>query len=278
MVCSLALAGGAVSAAHYYTSSHGAPASLAATDATAAGDWQDDLASVQAQSGVTLPDAPSEDTVTTVLKNAESKNLTDTVGRQLLVKLANAGTQGLGDDIPTQDTIVAEAAAQINTSVSSRPPPSITTTESTPLSLRAYGNEVITIMDSHPKANSGDTLLTLAKATDVRDASLLAPLTGIGLEYRALAADLAAEPVPATLAPLHKQVVANFSLMADTYPDMLLVVDDPLRGLAALQQYEQLLSETGRVLTNMAQALKNGGILFSKDEPGAAWDIFLSAS
>lgn len=279
IVGSLLVAGGTVAAAQYYISAKNAPAVLASAQLEANKQaWEEALADIQAQSGITLPDAPSGDTVQSLLSQAQSSNLTDSIGRGLLVKLTNAGVQGLGSDIPTQESIIAEATAQMNASQKPVRPIELTLTEVSDVTLRSYGNAVMTVFSNHPGASSGETLLLVAKATDVQDKSHLAGLEPIGRQYRAIADGLSAVAVPRTLSPLHLQAVQNLYKIADTYPDMAQAVDDPLRGLAALQQYQLLMSETGRILTNIAQTLKNGGILFSKDEPGSAWEIFLSAS
>ncbi len=276
---SLLVSGGIVAGAQYYIASKNAPSTLASANLQASDQaWEDSLAEIQAQSGVSLPDVLSENTVQGLLNQAQSSNLTDSIGRGLLVKLTSAGVQGLGSDIPTQEGIIAEATAQINASQKSRKPIELSLVEASDLTLRSYGNTVMDIFANHPKANSSDTLLTIAKATDVQDKAQLAALDPIGRQYRAMADELSTVSVPKTLSPLHLQVTQNLYLVADTYPSMAEVVDDPLRGLAALQQYQLLMSETGRILTNMAQTLKNGGILFTKDEPGSAWEIFLSAS
>ena len=279
IVASLLIAGGTVAGAQYYISSKNAPAALATATLEANRQaWEDSLAEIQAQSGITLPDTPSGDAVQTLLSQAQSGNLTDSIGRGLLVKLTNAGVQGLGSDIPTQETIIAEAIAQINASQKSPRPVELSLIEASEASLRSYGNAVMAVFAAHPKASSADTLLAIAKATDVQDKAQLAALEPIGRQYLALAEELSAVPVPTTLSPLHLRAVQNLYLVADTYPGMAQVVDDPLRGLAALQQYQLLMSETGRILTSIAEALRNGGILFTKDEPGSAWEIFLSAS
>lgn len=279
IVGSLLIAGGTVAGAQYYISSKNAPSTLASASLEANKEaWEQSLADIQAQSGISLPDAPSGDVVQNLLTQAQSSNLTDSIGRGLLVKLTEAGVQGLGSDIPTQETIIAEAIAQINASQKSRPPLQLSLVEASDLTLHSYGNAVMAIFANHPKASSADTLVAVAKATDIQNKTHLAALDAIGRQYRAIADELSIIPVPRTFSPLHLQAVQNLYLVADTYPSMAEVVDDPLRGLAALQQYQLYMSETGRILTNIAEALRNGGILFTKDEPGSAWEIFLSAS
>lgn len=279
IVGSLVVAGGTVAAAQYYIASKNAPATLAAgTGGASRQAWEESLADIQAQSGVNLPDTPDPNAVNTLITLAQSNNLTDSIGRGILARLTTANVQGLGDDAPTQDSIIAAASAQVSASLKSVQVPAITQVEPTMETQRDFGNGVMAAMGRHPKANSNDTMGIIAKATDTRTNAPLAGLTSIGQEYAALARDLAAVPVPQTLAPLYEQVVRNLASIASLYGGMADVVDDPIKGLAAVQQYQELMAETGGVLTNIAEALKNGGILFSKDEPGSAWQIFLSAS
>lgn len=279
IVGSLLVAGGTVAAAQYYISAKNTPATLASANMEANKQaWEDSLADIQAQSGVNLPDAPDPNAVNNLISLSQSSNLTDSIGRGILARITTANVQGLGDDAPTQDSIIAAASEQVNASAKEVPPPALTLVEPTLESQRDFGNAVMVALNRHPKANSNDTIGIIAKATDTRITAPLAGLPAIGQEYAALARDLAAIPVPKTLAPLYKEAVANLTAIAALYPDLGKVVDDPIRGIAALQQYQALLSETGGVFTNMAQSLKNGGILFTKDEPGSAWEIFLSAS
>lgn len=279
IVGSLLIAGGTVAAAQYYISSRNAPAALASAGTQVQNQaWEESLADIQAQSGVNLPDAPDPNAVNTLISQSQSNNLTDSVGRGIFARLTTAGVQGLGDDAPTQDSIIAAASQQINASSKTVPPPTVTTIDPTPDSLHTFGNSVIVVFNRHTKANSNATLGIIAKATDTRTNAPLSGLVSIGEDYAALSRDLSSVPVPKTLAPLYQKAVANYAAIAALYADLGAVVDDPIRGIAALQQYQALLAETAGVFTNIAQSLKNGGILFTKDEPGSAWEIFLSAS
>ncbi len=279
IVGSLLAATGAVAAAQYYVASQNAPAALTSAGTKALdGDWQESLADIQAESGIGLPDAPDPNAVANLIAQAQSNNLTDSIGRSILARISTANVQGLGSDAPTQDTILAAATAQVNASAKVVQAPPLTIIETTLENQRVFGNEVMAAMGRHPKASTNATLEIIAKATDTRIAGPLSGLPSIGEAYAALAQDLAGVPVPKTLAPLYKQAVTNLTIIGSLYGDLGLVVSDPIKGLAALQQYQELMAETGEVLTNIAGALKNGGILFTKDEPGSAWEIFLSAS
>lgn len=277
IVGALALSGGMIAAAQYVISARNAPATLAGADTYSNAQWEESLAEIQAHSGITLPDVPAN-AVQSLLEQAQSDNLTDSIGRELLVQLTAAGMQGLGDDIPTQERIIAQAAAKINASRNAVTPPPLTVVAATEDALRAYGNATMEVFADHPEASTEAIYTALAKAVDTQNASHFAPLHVIAEGYHAIAERLAAMPVPQTLSPLHAQAVTNLYAIAKTVPDIEQSVSDPLRGIAGLQAYQLLMSETGRVLTNIAEALKKGGILFSKDEPGSAWEVFLSAS
>ncbi len=279
IVGSLLAASATVAAAQYYVTSQNAPATLASAG-TQAGDeaWQESLADIQEESGISLPPAPDPNAVESLISQAQSSNLTDSIGRGILARLSTASVQGLGSDAPTQDSILAAVQAQVNASVPVVQAPKVTLVEPTAESQHTFGNEVMVVLSQHPKASTNATLEIIAKATDTRISGPLSGLIPIGQEYSALARDLAGVPVPRTLAPLYQQAVVNLATIGALYADLGLVVSDPIKGLAALQQYQELMAETGGVLTNIAEALKNGGILFTKDEPGSAWEIFLSAS
>lgn len=280
IVASLLVAGGTVAAAQYYVSArNAAPAALSSAGGDEPQEWEQSLADIQAQSGVDLPDAPDPNAVQDfVAKAQQGDNLTDSVGRGILARVSTAGVQGLGGDIPTQDSIISAASQQINASSNTVTVPAIAQIDATSDTMRTFGNAVIEALNRHPKASMNDTLGILAKATDTRDPAPLKDLAPIGQEYDAMARDLAAIPAPKTLYPLYQEVVRDYLTIATLYPDMQQAVSDPIRGLVGIQQYEEEMSEIGRVFTNMAQILKNGGILFTKDEPGSAWELFLSAS
>jgi len=279
MVGSLGLSGGLVLAAQYATRPTTSSLNASVSDAnTQAVDWQASLREVEAQSGVQAPQAPNPSTVNTLLYEADSSNLTTSVGRKLLINLSNATSQGLGQDDPTQNQLIAQAAAQINASASSTSytAADLSVVPPTRTSLAAYGNGVMSILLAHPEASAQSTFVAVGQAGDSGSKDSLNSLTSIERGYRAIAQELLALPVPQTLAPLHLQLVNDYEAMAAAYPDMRTITDDPLRGLAAVQRYSGLMDEARRVFTNIAQTLNKDGILFNKDEPGSNWTAFLS--
>lgn len=278
---SILVAGAIVYAADYVTSPR-TPSGVTSVQQAQVenSDWQGALASVQAQSGTTLPTPASETVISELLSAAQSTNVTDTVARSLLINLSNAKSQGLGDDIPTQEKLVAQALAQTGVSYNTK---AYATSDlvRVPLSnasLRTYGNATMKALMDAKGANANETYLALGLAIDYNDKTKLAQLSAIGSAYEALARDLTNVAVPTTLAPLHLSLVNNFADMAHTYTDMTAVFDDPLRGLGGLERFRLLQDETTRLLTNIASEFQRGGILFNEAEPGAQWNLFLSQS
>lgn len=277
IVVSIALAGGIILGAQYAT----APKSdstelLAALPAQPAGDWKANLDEVQA-TAPGLPPAPDQNAVNNLREAAKSSNVTTSVARSLFINLSDANSQGMGSDIPTQERLIADASSQVNLNAkTSYTPADMTPAAQTSATMRAWGNGTIKTFNNHPKANAADALLAVGKATDYADPSALAPLATISAAYAALASDLAAVPVPPTIAPLYLQLINNLSRMSDAATEMKKSLDDPLRGLAGLQTFQTAGTEAARVLTTLAEQLSKGGILFNKDEPGAAWSVFVS--
>ncbi len=277
-VVSIALAGGVILGAQYATTPKSDSTELlAAAQPQPAGDWKANLDEVQA-TAPGLPQAPNDDTVATLMKAAKSDNLTDTVARTLLVSLSNASAQGLGADIPTQEKIVAMATQ------AAAPPQAkkiytqrdLNLVDDSKQTQKAYGNAVMTVLGKHTSATSDAVLLAVSLAVDNNNPKELTALIPIQAEYERLVEDLAGVSVPKTIAPLYVQALNSLGAVAASVGDLQKIINDPLRGLQALKQYQSKLGEVGRVFTSIAEILNKNGILFSKDEPGAAWAVFIS--
>lgn len=272
IVGSIALAGFLVWGAYVLTHPTHVPAEVAVgTSAAPNLDWQKTLNDIQAQSPLNqAPQAPSQDVVDRLNRAAQSDNVTDTVARTLLVNLSAAKSAGLGNDIPTQDQLIGDAVTQINGTL---PAPTytatnLTITQDSPDATKAYGNTFISTLAKHPKANYNSVLYIVGTSTGTMS---LKPLQNISSEYAALGRDMARISVPETLAPIHLQLVNDFSYLAQTVADMQTAYTDPLRALAALQRFDSLNQESLRLFINIAQDFSQNGILFNTDEPGAAW-------
>ena len=281
IVVSLLLSAGLVYAAERFTST--TPATLAVdtspTQPNDSANWVATLNDIQAQNASTSLSAPNPNLVNQFLEAAQSSNLTDSVARTILVNLSNAKSQGLGNDTPTQDQIVAAATAQVANKIASSTTQygytDLTIVTTTPDALRTYGNSVMVALAAYPNASEKATLLSIDIAVEGGNKYQGPVLVEIGTAYKNAAVALAKIPVPQTLAPFELQAINNLLATAATFNDMKDISTDPIRGLAGLQTYEKLMDTNAGVFTNIAQELHKDGILFSKDEPGNAWSTLL---
>ncbi|KKW35972.1 hypothetical protein A2852_00900 [Candidatus Adlerbacteria bacterium RIFCSPHIGHO2_01_FULL_54_23] len=282
IAASLLVAGSLVAAADYAAAPKNDVGSLAVSTGATEGaeeDWQHMLEDVQGGAAfASLPEPISEGEIEDLLDSAKSDNMTSTVARSLLIKLTAARTEGLGGDIPTQDEIVGDALARMETLAPELyTAADLAAVASSPQTLRAYGNEVMGTFGAHAQANSESAFRAFALAVDNNSETEIETLEAISGHYAALARDLARLSVPSTLVPLHLQATNNFLHIAEALGDMRLVQGDPLRGLSGYQRYRSLMSEQARLLTNVAESLRTGGIIFNKEDLGIAWSIFLNS-
>jgi hypothetical protein len=196
-----------------------------------------------------------------------------------LVNLTNAKAQGLGNDIPTQNQLIASAIGQIDRTGQAvvYTQSNLTIVTDTPASQKSYGDALATEVTRHPGSNFFNTMVAIDNATSQNNPDQLKGLESIASDYRVYATELLKIPVPQTFAPFHLELINNFQKISETYPSMEVILEDPLKGLSAVKDYQSLTQETLQVFINIAQALGKNGILFTKDEPGSAWGTLLSA-
>jgi len=257
-----------------------APDSEASAAAVDHSNWQASLNEIQSEEGSSsLPAAPDPNTVNGLLQSVQSSNLTDTIGKSLLIKLTDAASQGLGPDAPTQDSIVQSALGQVSAAASLAQTYTqsdlIVVTDSS-ASQKAYGNALALAIENDKQNDYGNTMVVMDDATSQNNPDVLKKLQPLADDYRALVKNLLQIPVPQTMAPFHLQLVNNFARISETYEPMATVLSDPLQGLVAIQNYESLTQETAPIFTDIAQALSKDGILFNKDDPGSAWAGYLT--
>ena len=248
--------------------------------AAAQADWQHTLNTIQAQSGVSLPQPPDPNTVNGMLQAAQSSNVTTSVARTLLVNLTNAKAQGLGDDAPTQNQLISQAVSQVQQrqQITSYTRNDLIVVDTSKAAEHAYGNALAEVLAKDPGTEYANTLIAIDNATSRNDATELQKLPAIAAKYTALTKQFLAVPVPQTLVPFHLQLVNNFKNIAGSYSGMTAMLTDPLQGLAGLQTYQSTTQETLHVFINIAQAFNKDGILFTSGEPGASWAALLSES
>ena len=250
------------------------------TSSSADADWQASLDTVQSQSGVTPPSTPVQTKVDGLLQAAKSSNITDTISRSLLVNLTSAEAQGMGSDIPTQDSLVNQALSQIPSTPSSATTytsSDLTVVNDSTSAMHDYGNAVMSIFLNDSDQEYAKTLVIIDAVTTSNDATKLPLLKPIQEKYKTIATALAGVPVPKTLVPFDLELINDYEKIYATYDGLGVLVSDPVEGITSVQQYNSLTQDAGQMFINIAQSLDKNDILFNKDEPGATWDSLLQA-
>jgi len=237
-------------------------------------DWQEAFASSTAfQTAATIQNQAEK-----LMEASRTNNLTDSIGRSLLINAAALQGQGLGDN---QDQIVSSALAQWKNAQavsSTYAVADLSTIQDSQAALHAYGNAIALVLTEHAQATYGNTMLPVSLAVDNNDPKTLSKLSAIAGEYRALAKDIAAIPVPKLLVDIELQIANNYMQMAAACLGMQTVLSDPARGLAALQNYASLFNQTEQLFIQMTEKLQSSRILFGSDEPGSVWAKLYAAA
>lgn len=100
----------------------------------------------------------------------------------------------------------------------------------------------------------------------------------ISATYVQIAADLKQVPVPVPLEQLDLSAVNNYEKIATSLADVVNYENDPTKGLFALKEYQDAMTERGAIYTELANYLQENGILFGENEPGYAWNAFESTT
>ena len=281
LVAALVISVGLIYAAEYVAHPHAAQTAqlqnIGAGIGAADTNWQQDFAS----STVFQTDNSIASQADQLSQAVQTGNLTESIGRSLLINTAAAQGQGLGADQPTQDQIVSSALSQIQgaqAATSTYSAHTMTITGGSPADLHAYGNALAAVIAKHPKATYNSTMLPVTFAIDNSDPSTLSQLPAAAREYRAFAADIIRTPAPASLSNSELQIANNYSRMADSITDLQMVLSDPTRGLLGMQTYASLFNTNEQLFIQIAGALQKNAILFTKDEPGHVWSVLYSAS
>lgn len=279
VVISIVFAGGLVVIADYATAPQSYKKTLVATNSPTGIDsmnWKESLAAIQGKTE--LPEPLDTAVLENLRAEAKTDNLTGSVARNILLNLTEAKSQGLGSDFPTQERLIASAIAEatVDRGTPIYTSKDLTIVKESSESLTEYGNTLALVLQAYPKTSVQETLIAVSTFIDKGTSNTLTPLETIEAEYEAMTNDLLRTPVPTSLAPFHLQVTNNIARITSLYIDFRTALKDPLRGIGALKLYQSLMQETGYLLTNTAQVLKDRSILFTSDEPGSVWSLLLT--
>lgn len=115
--------------------------------------------------------------------------------------------------------------------------------------IKTYAETLKNISQKYLDATSANELSIVAAALNKNDAKELEKLTPIIASHNAMNKELRAVPVPKGLAVLHLSLVNTYAGAVVALENMAAIVDDPVRGLIGLGQYDkigELLPQIGK--------------------------------
>lgn len=149
------------------------------------------------------------------------------------------------------------------------------TEEDTPEAQRKYANRIAEITISYTTPTDTNELEIINRALDTKNPELLKQLDPILNAYRAYFEQTLATPVPASFARHHVDLINVYNAIVNDLTAMQDVYNDPLLGLLRLKRYPDDVEGLIYVYFNADRTLRQAGITFEEDEPGA---IFNKAS
>jgi hypothetical protein len=123
-----------------------------------------------------------------------------------------------------------------------------------PLVLKAYGNQVATILTSHP--NKGDSeLFILQEYLRYEDPEKLKELEPIALAYTTMVKDLLEMQVPTKYAKQHLDLLNALNAVREDIRGMQKIEEDALYSLLRTKRYEDDVMGMGNAIKNLFNTL-----------------------
>jgi len=203
-------------------------------------------------------------------------NITQKVARQVFERYIaekNAGVQTTVDfnDLAGDIMQSYETRVYADTYTSGN----ITIVDTTDASLRDYGNAYTTIIGQHQDIYTAQIQnhfrIDAANETITPDVAWFETLAAT---YDQIVAKLLTLNTPRTLTDKHVSAINNLHGIAISLRDIAATETDTVRGLQGVQRYAALWTSQKVIYSDIASIFTTSGILFTLNEPGAAWNAF----
>ena len=192
--------------------------------------------------------------------DATPSNETDALARQLFII-----TSALGQNETIDDAALESAAAKLGATlnlgqVSNRySAKDIQTVQTTTASLEAYYTTMSKKAATY-QTNSADIDVVIS-ALETGDTTRVPELLTTAAEYRKIARDLVAVPVPVGVSSYHLGIVNGFAGVADSFTYLQELDDNATNALVGIAIYQKYNKDLSTALINMRDYLTRYGIL-----------------
>lgn len=230
-------------------------------------DWEEDIyenifKTIKAPSSTVGYSAFTED------EYVEPTTFTGKFSKAFFQDYMSGKVRGADMSEPTQLVGNAVAAIEKNTRSTVHARIEVNRIESTPKAIRAYGNELVDIMNRN-SVQSEPEINIFGRALKNNNPAELAAIIPIRDGYKKIIADSLAMPVPDALASQHVGLLNAYEAILTDLEAMLVGFEDPLYALARIRNYEGDANAMYDALVAIGGSLDASGVSYANDEPGA---------
>lgn len=225
-------------------------------------NWENELALVPTSTETSQADGAStgEETVTDTVSRSfmanylalkQSGSLTGESAQKLIDQTINfsekSGSTAINQITQSQLNVVADNGKQ---------------------SMFEYGNNLGNILKNNKPAEVKKEYEIVTQALDTKDPSKMNELDGIIVVYDKIANELKKMPVPKTFVKAHLDLVNKLAAMASALRETKAVFSDPLKGLLAVQTYQQNAIVFTKAFQAISTFLEKNGITYVQGTGG----------
>ncbi|MFZ3020187.1 MAG: hypothetical protein WA051_01555 [Minisyncoccia bacterium] len=195
--------------------------------------------------------------------NAIDTSVTEDIGKTILSKLV--ATKSYGQPITTEyvnNTVmnVLDSADTKNNAPKVEWTPNISQ-DNNKTAVKKYASDAATIILG---------FLTSTPSTEISN-SPQKVMAFNAVVYRFLAETMSRQPVPSSYAEFHTSIVNNAYAMSHYYAQLAKVDNDPAAVFIAVPKIKQEDENFSQNILNLANKLKQDGIIFTSDDAGYFW-------
>lgn len=189
-------------------------------------------------------------------------NLTDILSRETFAGIIALKQGGTLDQKSVQDL----SAQVFSQAVVIDLPPRYTLAQITIIdandkaSVKTYAETIKAISEKYLARTSENELAIVAVALNENDKRELEKLTPLIAEYTAMIKELRAVPVPKSGATLHLSLINAYANIVTSFENMGAIIDDPVRGLIGLGQYDKNIGILPQIGKSMRKYFLSFGV------------------
>lgn len=134
--------------------------------------------------------------------------------------------------------------------------------------VKTYANSLAKIRDTYFALNRSDQFVF----SGFEDESFLNKILQTSKHYGEMTKEISSLPVPRGLVPSHLALLNNYANSEKSLKLFSVIDDDPARSLQGINAYLQLQNQEQVILKNIAEYLRQNGIIFLSSENGSFWN------